>query len=438
MSVGLSPINNFYTFTKKELLIIIDKCKTESLIPKDGSKKGKDEEKEKDKSPSGIRNVFMMGLVSFFTDFSTEMILSILPLFLVSNLGISRALLGVIEGSSELTSYVFRMFSGALSDKFRKRKIFIIIGYGLSTISKPFFIVSSGWLGAFVVRATDRMGKGIRTAPRDALIADSVSESISGKAFGIHRTIDQMGAIVGPIVAFTILQFMDIQAVFLLSLIPGVVAVIILISFVKEVAIKKLSNTAVFENIGGIIKGNKSFVILLIVTGIFSLGAFNFSFVLLKGSDLGLDQNLIPIAYAIINVAHTIIGIPAGIFADRIGKEKMLLIGYTIFAASTILMAFSTSNSLYAFVLAAVFGLYLGISETVQRAAIPKYVSPELRGTAYGLYNLVSGVCFFVSNVTFGFLWDIYGVDLAALYSLCLSIIAITGMAIFIKKYRLK
>jgi len=406
------------------------------LIPKDGSKKDKSDEKEKD-NPSGIRNVFMMGLVSFFTDFSTEMILSILPLYLVNNLGVSRAFLGVIEGSSELTSYVFRMFSGALSDKFRKRKIFIIIGYGLSTISKPFFMFSSGWFDAFVVRATDRMGKGIRTAPRDALIADSVSESISGKAFGIHRTIDQMGAIVGPIVAFTILQFMDIQAVFVLSLIPGVIAVIILIFFVKEVAIKKLSNTTIFENIGGLLKRNKSFVILLIVTGIFSLGAFNFSFILLKGSDLGIGQSLIPIVYAIINVAHTIIGIPAGVFADRLGKEKMLLIGYSIFAVSTILMAFSTNNFLYAFVLAAVFGLYLGVSETVQRAVIPKYVSSELRGTAYGLYNLVSGVCFFVSNITFGFLWDVYGVNLAALYSLCLSIIAITGMAIFIKKCRL-
>ena len=401
--------------------------KIRQLIPKDFSN-------PQDK-PKGLRNVLSMGLVSFFTDFSTEMILSVLPLFLVNNLGVSRAILGAIEGSSELTSYVFRMFSGALSDKFRKRKVFIIIGYGLSTISKPFFMFSSGWFDAFVVRATDRMGKGIRTAPRDALIADSVSESISGKAFGIHRTIDQMGAIVGPIVAFAILQTMDIKAVFLLSLIPGAIAVIILVFFVKEVAIKKLSNTTIFENIGGLLKRNKPFVILLIVTGIFSLGAFNFSFILLKGSDLGIDQNIIPIVYAIINVAHTIIGIPAGIFADRIGKEKMLLLGYSIFAISTIMMAFSLDNSLYAFVLAAVFGLYLGISETVQRAVIPKYVSPELRGTAYGLYSLVSGVCFFVSNMAFGLLWDVYGVNLAALYSLCLSIVAIMGMGIFIKKY---
>ena len=159
-----------------------------------------------EKKPRGIRNVLYLGLVSFFTDFSTEMILGVLPIYLVNNLGISRAILGVIEGSSELTSYVFRMISGSLSDKVRKRKIFVLIGYGLSTISKPFFVFASSWFDAFIVRTMDRVGKGVRTAPRDALIADSVSESISGKAFGIHRTIDQMGAIVGPLVAFAILQ----------------------------------------------------------------------------------------------------------------------------------------------------------------------------------------------------------------------------------------
>ncbi len=328
------------------------------------------------------------------------------------------------------------MFSGALSDKIRKRKILIIVGYGLSTISKPFFVFSGGWVDGFVVRATDRMGKGIRTASRDALIADSVSESISGKAFGIHRTIDQTGAIVGPIVAFGILQTMDIQAVFLFSLIPGTIAVIILAFFVKEVAIKKLtSTTTIFGNIGTAVKGNKPFVILLIVTGIFSLGAFNFSFVLLKASDLGVDPSVIPIVYTVINVAHTIIGIPAGVLADKIGKEKVLIIGYAVFAVTSLLMALLAGSSMYSYVLALAFGLYLGILETVQRAVISKYVSAELCGISYGLYNLVSGVCFFVSNMTFGYIWDIYGVNLAVLFSLCFSFSSIAGMSVFIISY---
>ena len=386
--------------------------------------------------PRGIRNVLYLGLVSFFTDFSTEMILGVLPTFIVNNLGASRAILGAIEGSSELTSYVFRMISGSLSDKFRKRKIFVLIGYGLSTISKPFFVIASGWLDAFIVRAVDRVGKGVRTAPRDALIADSVSESISGKAFGIHRTIDQMGAIAGPLVAFAILQTMDIQAVFLLSLIPGAIAVIILIFFVKEVAIKKLaSSPTIFGNIRTLLKENKAFVILTIITGIFSLGAFNFSFILLRASELGVDQSLIPIVYAIINVAHTIIGIPAGIVADKIGKEKVLLLSYGIFAASTILMIVLVNDVSYAYILAVIFGLYVGISETVQRAIIPKYVSTEFRGTAYGLYSLVIGVCFFVSNITFGFIWDNNNINMAVTYSVSLSLCAIVGMVVFIKSY---
>jgi len=384
----------------------------------------------------GIRNVLYLGLVSFFTDFSTEMILGVLPTFIVNNLGASRAILGVIEGSSELTSYVFRMVSGALSDKFRKRKIFVLIGYGLSTISKPFFAVASSWLDAFIIRAVDRVGKGVRTAPRDALIADSVSESISGKAFGIHRTIDQIGAIAGPLVAFVILQTMDIQAVFLLSLIPGAIAVIILIFFVKEVAIKKLaSTTTIVGNIQVLVKENKAFVILTIITGVFSLGAFNYSFVLLRATDSGIDLSFIPIVYTIINIAHTIIGIPAGILADKIGKEKVILISYGIFVLSTIFMIVSINNIYFVYLLAVIFGLYVGISETVQRAIIPKYVPTESRGTAYGLYSLVIGVCFFASNITFGFIWDNYDINMAVTYSISLSLSAIIGMIVFIKRY---
>jgi MFS family permease len=389
--------------------------------------------------PPGLRNVLALGLVSFFTDFSTEMILGILPLYIVNNLGASKAILGTIEGSAELISYTFRMVSGSLSDKIGKRKIFVIIGYGLSTASKPFFAASTGWIEAFIVRATDRIGKGVRTVPRDALIADSVPETISGKAFGIHRTIDQLGAILGPIAAFAILQVSDIRYVFLFSLIPGAVAVFILIYFVKEVAVKRHSSTkvTVLSNIGSLVtkRENRPFVFLLVVSGIFGLGAFNFSFILLKASDLKVEESFIPIIYAVINVAHTAVGIPAGILADRIGKEKVLIIGYIVFAVSTILMAILSESHLSAYILALIFGTYLGIGETVQRAIIPKYVPSEMRGTAYGLYYLVAGVTFFAANVVFGFLWDAFTLNIAVLYSIVLSVGAIIGMFVFVKEY---
>jgi len=382
-----------------------------------------------------MRNVVALGLVSFFTDFSTEMILGILPLFVVTNLGGSRTILGAMEGSAELVSYAFRMISGSLSDKVGKRKIFVLAGYALSTASKPFFALSTGWLDAFAIRTLDRVGKGLRTAPRDALIADSVSESVSGKAYGIHRTIDQMGAIAGPIAAFGLLQIIDIRGIFIASLIPGLIGLFILIFFVKEIVQKMSSKTTIFSNIGSVLKNNKPFSILLIISGIFGLGAFNFSFVLLKSSELGVDAHAIPIVYAVINVTHAAVGIPSGILADKIGKEKVLIIAYFVFVVSAVLMIVLSANSLYAFLLAAIFGLYIGISETVQRAVVPRYIPSELRGTAFGVYNLVLGASFFVSNVVFGLLWDIYNLGTATIYSIVLASTAIIALIAFIRKY---
>jgi MFS family permease len=406
------------------------------LIPKD--KLPKNEKDKDEKRNRGLRNVIALGFVSFFTDFSTEMIMGVLPLFIVNNLGATRSVLGMIDGSAELINYIFRMISGSLSDKLKKRKIFILIGYGLSTVCKPFFAVSSGWLDAFIVRATDRIGKGVRTSPRDALIADSVSETISGKAFGIHRTIDSAGAIMGPIAAYAILQSMSIHWVFLFSLIPGIIAVIILIFFVKEIIIiekKSIIKTTFFSNIKILIKENKPFVFFIVISGIFSLGAFNFSFVLLKASSMGIKENMIPIVYTAINLSSTLIGIPSGILADRIGKEKVLIIGYFIFTISLVLMVFLSGNYLYAYIVALIFGLYIGIMDTVQRAIIPKFVPSNMRGTGFGLYYIVTGVNFFICNIVFGFLWDKFNFNIAISYSLFFSFVSIFGMLFFIKRY---
>lgn len=393
------------------------------------------------KGGGGMRNVTALGLVSFFTDFSTEMVLGVLPLFIISSLGASRAILGTIEGSSELTSYAFRIVSGSLSDKIGRRKIFIIAGYGLSTITKPFFAASSNWIDAFVVRFGDRLGKGLRTAPRDALIADSVQESRAGRAFGLHRTIDQIGAILGPVATFALLQFIDIRGIFLLSLIPGAIALLILVFFVKEVALKRSTTstrtTMLSTNIHHVIKDNRPFVLLLIITAIFGVGAFNFSFILLRASDLGIADALIPLVYVTINIAHTVIGIPAGFLADKVGKEKVLIVGYSLFAISTALLVLISDNALFTYMLAAIFGLYMGISETVQRAVVPRYVISELRGTAYGLYYVILGISFFAANVVFGFLWDNYSLHIAVYYSMIVTIAAILGMLIFIRRFSL-
>jgi MFS family permease len=392
---------------------------------------------------SGLKNVVYMGLVSFFTDFSTEMVMSVLPLYIIKDLDLSRTILGAIEGSGEFVNYIFRIPSGYISDKIGKRKILVIIGYAISTISKPFFIFVTTFGDTIIVRIADRIGKGIRTAPRDALIADSVDESSSGKAFGIHRTLDQIGAIIGPFFAFLILELFggNIQYIFLLSIIPGIASLFILIYYVKD----KLANydnkviankITFFSNLKNLFIENKIFVYLVIILGIFSLGAFNYSFVLLKSVDLGVEQNFVPIIYSIINITHTAIGIPAGILSDRIRKEKVLIIGFLLFVISTLLMYFSEKNNIvYIISIPLIYGLYVGISETVQRALVSKYVSEHNRGTAFGFYGLIIGICLLIGNITFGFLWDNYDISIAVFYSLTLSILVIIILLSFIKKF---
>lgn len=386
--------------------------------------------------PKGMRNVTMLGIVSFFTDFSTEMIVGMLPSFIVTELGASKAILGGIEGSAELVSYAFRLVSGSLSDRFRRRKIFILLGYGLSTISKPFFSVSFNWIDVLIIRISDRVGKGVRTAPRDALISDSVTETTSGKAFGIHRTLDQTGAIAGPIAGYALLQVYNVRDIFILSLIPGIIAIIILVFFVKEVIGKDITK-GMQRNFYYLLKQNKPFTILLVITGIYSLGAYNFSFILLKSLDLGVIESSIPLVYAAINITHTAISIPAGIIADRIGKEKILILGYGVLLISSFLMVLLSGNFLYAFVIALIYGIYVGITETVQRAVLPRYADSNVRGTAYGLYNLVIGVGFFIGNILFGYFWDAYSLGVAISFSSIFVASAMIGMTVFIKKFNL-
>jgi MFS family permease len=392
---------------------------------------------------SGLKNVVYMGLVSFFTDFSTEMVMSVLPLYIIKDLDLSRTILGAIEGTGEFVNYIFRIPSGYISDKIGKRKILVIIGYAISTISKPFFIFVTTFGDTIIVRIADRIGKGIRTAPRDALIADSVDESSSGKAFGIHRTLDQIGAIIGPFFAFLILELFggNIQYIFLLSIIPGIASLFILIYYVKDKFVnydnKVIANKITFfSNLKNLFIENKIFVYLVIILGIFSLGAFNYSFVLLKSADLGVEQNFVPIIYSIINITHTAIGIPAGILSDRIRKEKVLIIGFLLFVISTLLMYFSEKNNIvYIISIPLIYGLYVGISETVQRALVSKYVSEHNRGTAFGFYGLIIGICLLIGNITFGFLWDNYDISIAVFYSLTLSLLAIISMLSLIKKF---
>ncbi len=375
-----------------------------------------------------FKNVYRLGFVSFFTDFSSEMVLSILPMYILSLPGGSIATLGFIEGIAESLSYILRAISGVMSDKFRKRKIFILIGYGVSNLAKPFFALTSSVSQALSIRVLDRVGKGIRTAPRDALISDSVSASQQGAAFGLHRTLDQLGAIVGPLTATIVMVWLGWTAkgVFWLSFIPGALALVVILFGVNEIVGSETREFKFLVGIREVLKGK--FLWLLLVVSVFSLGAFNFSFILLNAKEMGVSEALIPIVYAVVNVTHTAIAIPAGRLSDRIGKEKVLLMGYVAFVATTALLAVAPSTIPSAYLIAAVFGVYMGIVETVQRAMIPRYVDSSLRGTAYGVYYLVVGTCFFFANSIVGTLWETQGLWTTSIYSGVLAAVAIVGL----------
>jgi len=383
-----------------------------------------------------LRNVFALGFVSFFTDISSEMCFSLLPTFILGLPGSSRAMLGMIEGIAEALSYGMRAVSGLFSDKFRKRKLVVLVGYALSNVVKPLFAVAQTAIDALVIRVADRVGKGIRTSPRDALLSESVPDEHKGKAFGFHRTLDQTGAILGPVIASTsmLLLGLTVRDVFWLSFIPGFVALLILLLLVQERVGKSIGEFKLLKGIDMVLKGN--FPLLLIIVGVFSLGAFNFSFILLNAKEAGISDPLIPLIYAVINVTHTAVAIPAGVLSDRIGKEKVLIMGYGTFLSTALLLLLSPRGSFYAFFVAGVFGVYAGIVETVQRALIPEYAERALIGTAYGLYYLVVGSAFLGANVIVGTLWEYIGSSAAATYSIALSSLAIVGMLLFFSRRR--
>ncbi|MDX1596714.1 MAG: MFS transporter [Nitrosopumilaceae archaeon] len=377
------------------------------------------------------KNVRNLGFVSFFTDMSSEMIFGILPLFIIDELGVGKTVLGIVEGMGESVGYGTRTVSGTISDRIGRRKPLILLGYGLSTLVKPFFAVAASAAHVVGIRITDRIGKGIRTSPRDALLSDSIESTKLGKAFGLHRTMDQAGAIIGPLIAFGLLYYFEIRDIFWFSLIPGGIALFILARHVSERRITP-KNQSILSNFRDVLHGK--FLIFLIIITIFSIGAFNFSFVLVESSELGLENNFVPLVYVVINVAHTLIGIPSGVLADKIGAEKVLLISMGLFLLTSAVGYFETEFVMVGFVMGAIFGLYHGMTITAQRTIVSRYVSEQLRATAFGVYYLFVGVSFLVANITFGVLWDVFDSQIAFSYSIITSMLGIILLSIFIIK----
>ncbi len=378
---------------------------------------------------AGFKNVVRLGYVSLFTDVSTEMVLGILPTFVVQQLGGTPFILGLMEGAAEAVNYFFRVIAGVVTDKIARRKPLVLLGYGLSSIAKPLFAFASSWSHVFAVRVADRAGKGLRTSPRDALISDSADKSQAGKAFGLHRSLDQTGAVLGPLLAFAVIPIIGVRGVFWLSFVPAAMALLILLFFVTDTRGLKRQRS-VFENAKEVL--DRRFVFLLLVLGLFSVGAYNFSFILLKAGSLGVSESYIPLVYACLNIATVALGIPAGILADRVGKVSVLCLSYLVFLVTSVAGFVLSGSPFHAFLLAFLFGSYLAISETVQRAMIPDFTKPELKGTAYALYYTLIGACSLVADLIFGALWTSAGSTVAFQYSSATSAIGTVALIAFI------
>jgi len=385
-------------------------------------------------------NVFFLGLVSFLTDISSEMTLSLLPLFLVNVLGTGPGIVGIIEGVAESTAILLRLVSGYFSDLLGRRKPLVLLGYGLSSVAKPLLYFAASWGLVFGVRFADRLGKGVRTAPRDALVAASSPEAIRGRSFGLHRALDTYGAVVGLGIA-ALIVFLSQQESLMLSrgtfqklvlggVVPGFMAVAVLLFLVKEVRPGARSSSMRRPSFAGF---GRNFKLFLGAAGLFGLGKFSDAFFVLRAQDLGLSPFYILLLLVMFNLVYAFCALPAGILSDRWGRRRVLGLGWASYALTCLGFALTASPGAIVslFIL---YGFYYGVSEGVSRAFVADLAGERVRGTAYGLYHGVTGMAALPASLMAGFLWQATGPRFPFLLGAFLSLFAVLGLFLVVRE----
>jgi MFS family permease len=393
------------------------------------------------------RNVWAVGLTSFFMDVSSEMVINILPLFLANVLGVQTSIIGLIEGIAEATASILKLFSGWLSDKLGGRKWLAVAGYGLSAVTKPFFYIASSWELIAGVRWADRVGKGIRTAPRDALVADSVTTETRGLAFGLHRAMDTAGAMLGMLIALAVVWMAQknslaltkptFQTIVLISLLPALLAVLSLVFGAQDVLVKEKRAAPKFSlrSLG------RPFNVFLVIVSIFTLGNSSDAFLVLRAQNLGITVTGVLLMLVMFNLIYSLVSTPAGSLSDRIGRRRLIVAGWLVYAA--IYLGFALAQAAWqVWLLYVAYGLYYGMAYGTANALVADLVPENLRGTAYGTYNAVIGLLAFPASLIAGLLWQGvgawkgFGPSAPFLFGGTLALVAALLMAVWMNKVR--
>jgi MFS family permease len=369
------------------------------------------------------RNVRNLGWVSFFNDVSSEMIYPLLPLFLTQVLGAGVIFVGLIEGMAESISSFLKLFSGWFSDRFQKRKGAILLGYSLASVTRPFMALATSSLHVLFLRSMDRMGKGIRSSPRDALLSQSCHPDERGKAFGFQRAMDHAGAMAGPLIASLLLVTLtkDLRVIFFLAFIPACFCVWILFRGVTDVPGNRSSIASPFKLHW---KGwNKRFKYFLLIVTLFTLGNSSDAFLLLRASDLGIDTTAIPVLWFFLHLSKTIFSIPGGMLSDRVGRRGVIVLGWVVYGLVYMGFAFA-SEAYHIWLLFFAYGLFFGLAEGTERAWVADLVEESKRGTAYGAYYFFIGMATLPSSVLMGLIWKTLGPVWAFSFGATMALIA--------------
>ena len=363
-------------------------------------------------SPSGTfrlgRNVLVLAAVSFLTDVSSEIIYPLLPIFLTTVLGAGASAIGAIEGAAETTSALLKLASGWWSDRVSRRKPLVVAGYALASVARPLVAIAQSAGQVLAIRLADRVGKGVRTSPRDALIAESVDPSIRGRAFGFHRAADHAGAVVGPLIAFALLRWeqLPLRTVFFVAAIPALLSVLVLMAGVKETPRESriaASKTASTPSLG--VALGRPFWTFLASVLLFTLGNSTDAFLILRANQLGVSVALIPILWAALHVVKSAASVPGGALSDKLGRKPLIIAGWAVYAA--VYVGFGRAfETWHAWALFLAYGMFFGLTEGTEKAMVADLVGRDRRGTAYGWYYFAVGVGALPASLLFGFIWD--------------------------------